>query len=667
MTPPLLDFAHLESLSTGWANTMIAVSWKAMVLLAIAGLTTFLLRRRAAATRHLVWNASVLAVLCLPALALMVPALQVDTLAGWHVDPRSEPTSTSTSTHTYQLRSTSTDVAPTGTYRLVSLDNAPVIAGSVSPRPFEIREIPANRAGWGASLRTLARDARAWSTKSWALLGWELGALLVLSWFALGNWRVWRLRRGCIENRDPMVQAELEEATAAVGLSRPPRLLWTNHAYTPLTLGVWRAELILPDRAREWSAHQRREVLLHELAHVQRRDVFTQGLAQLACALFWFHPLPWIAAGRMRLERERACDDRVLMAGSRASTYASHLLEMARSLHFESALSTASVAMARRSQLGERMESLLDRRPRGRSMGRAARAFVIAATLALALPLAAMRPAADAPTPPTPSTPTPATPPEKEVELEREAPDSWTGNYFSYDDQHALLVSSHGDVHFTPSRDGIESMGKDATFELETRGPDGTTRRRVEFVGKADEGFETHYFVDSQSADFDDAAREWFSQALQDFLERRANGHGVRVARALAPNAASGVAIGSAPAVAPRALVRPNRPGRSWTIRTPLRGRLDRIDDAIARRPLVRALTALGDSTAISTEELSSALKSADGLANDFEKAQVLAALIPHVAGDPDREEMFYRVADELQSDAQYESLALRLRAAAHP
>jgi hypothetical protein len=81
----------------------------------------------------------------------------------------------------------------------------------------------------------------------------------------------------------------------------------------------------------------------------------------------------------------------------------------------------------------------------------------------------------------------------------------------------------------------------------------------------------------------------------------------------------------------------------------------------------VRALTALGDSTAISTEELSSALKSADGLANDFEKAQVLAALIPHVAGDPDREEMFYRVADELQSDAQYESLALRLRAAAHP
>ena len=54
----------------------------------------------------------------------------------------------------------------------------------------------------------------------------------------------------------------------------------------------------------------------------------TQIVARLICALYWFHPLVWIALSRLRMESERACDDFVLYGGAEPPDYASHLLEV---------------------------------------------------------------------------------------------------------------------------------------------------------------------------------------------------------------------------------------------------------------------------------------------------------------------------------------------------
>jgi HEAT repeat protein len=127
---------------------------------------------------------------------------------------------------------------------------------------------------------------------------------------------------------------------------------------SPLAAGFARPTILLPRLAAEWDAERRRAVLLHELAHVRRRDCRVQLLAQAVCALYWFNPLVWIAVGQLRLERERACDDEVLQHGAVPSSYAAHLLEIARALR-PSVRPSAALAMARHSEIEGRLLAVL--------------------------------------------------------------------------------------------------------------------------------------------------------------------------------------------------------------------------------------------------------------------------------------------------------------------
>jgi len=148
----------------------------------------------------------------------------------------------------------------------------------------------------------------------------------------------------------------------------------------------------LPRGASEWSAERLRVVLMHELAHIKRGDCFTQTLARIICAAYWFNPLVWIAARSLRVEQERACDDFVLATGTKASAYANHLSGIARSTQPArmSPLAAATLAMARPSQFEQRLTAILDPTLQ-RSPGSCARVIVAAITLLVALPLGALQ------------------------------------------------------------------------------------------------------------------------------------------------------------------------------------------------------------------------------------------------------------------------------------
>jgi polysaccharide export outer membrane protein len=79
----------------------------------------------------------------------------------------------------------------------------------------------------------------------------------------------------------------------------------------PITFGWIRPYILLPEDAKTWSDADVQRALVHEMEHVERRDWPVHLLARVVCAVYWFHPLVWVAWRQLHLEADRACDDAV--------------------------------------------------------------------------------------------------------------------------------------------------------------------------------------------------------------------------------------------------------------------------------------------------------------------------------------------------------------------
>jgi len=153
--------------------------------------------------------------------------------------------------------------------------------------------------------------------------------------------------------------------------------------------------ILLPQSANTWTELRRRVVLQHELAHVQRWDWLTFTLAQCVCAFYWYNPLAWYAARRMRLEREQACDDLVLRRDTLPSDYAGELLQLAAGFTGHSLIDWATVPMARRSALEGRLLAILDKQRNRAGVTRVVILGAVALAAAVIIPVAMLRAATE--------------------------------------------------------------------------------------------------------------------------------------------------------------------------------------------------------------------------------------------------------------------------------
>jgi beta-lactamase regulating signal transducer with metallopeptidase domain len=320
---------------------------KSFVVLALAGGVCVFWRRASAATRHLIWF---LAVASLPILPLLSSS-----------SPWQKPLWTI---------STASD---SGNQISLALQFAPkTIAQNSTVAPD--KTVP-------SAIFNVNNNSRRFATHfsaNWMLLGlvtWSAGCVVILVSISVGQYRLHLISRQARPLKDPVWMKLLNDACDTLQLQRKVTFLQSPDDVMPMTWGWRRSVILLPAESSQWPDERRRIVLLHELAHVKRRDCLTQLVAQIVCAIYWFNPLVWLAARQMRAERELACDDLVLSGGCKPSDYAGHLVEIAAT--FRRVPLAPGIAMARSPQLAGRVAAIVDG-SRNRRLRSTAAIFILA-------------------------------------------------------------------------------------------------------------------------------------------------------------------------------------------------------------------------------------------------------------------------------------------------
>lgn len=143
---------------------------------------------------------------------------------------------------------------------------------------------------------------------------WAMGFGLVLVGTLWRHWRFGNWIRGASAPGDPRIGALLEECKEAMGMPKAKRIgiAVTERVGVPALFGVWRPRLLLPPSVLALETRELRTVLLHELAHLKRRDTLLNWIMIGVRAWHWFNPVVWFAMRRLRADRELVCDAMVL-------------------------------------------------------------------------------------------------------------------------------------------------------------------------------------------------------------------------------------------------------------------------------------------------------------------------------------------------------------------
>jgi TonB family protein len=352
----------------GWDSALAflaASAWKSTVILLAAFGVVLLLRRASASLRHQVWLAAVACLLLLPLASLAVPNWNMTLPAG-------------------------SDLAWLVLTRPL---HGPGTIDSNQPVPREFSGMPIQDVR-GA----IVRASSAGPVAALLIALWATGFCFVAARLCIGVSRVRGLARGGHGLKAGDWSQTLSQLAARLSLRRPVVLLRSERVSIPMTAGFLRPVILLPNDAVDWPVERRWIVLAHELLHVQRADYFLWMLTRVVCALYWFHPLVWLAAARLRKEAEQACDNGVLRLGAGAPAYAEHLVSLARGWSLTRTARSAAMAMAHSSHLENRIRALLDPTHNRREISRRGRLCVAAAAVVILVSLAAVRatPQADA-------------------------------------------------------------------------------------------------------------------------------------------------------------------------------------------------------------------------------------------------------------------------------
>ena len=185
---------------------------------------------------------------------------------------------------------------------------------------------------------------------------WFVGALIgfLVQVITLVRLRAWRLESL------PLTADECGSLMPHHATHRRIDVRWSDRLSVPVTWGLHKHVILLPNSAKSWPQKHVAMALDHELEHIARNDFRTLQIAMFLRALFW--PLPWIhiALNNWREEREGACDEGVLARGVNPYDYGQVLLDLGRAPAMRP---KSVVALAPAARIEKRLRAILAWRP----------------------------------------------------------------------------------------------------------------------------------------------------------------------------------------------------------------------------------------------------------------------------------------------------------------
>ncbi len=293
---------------TGLLTFALELSVRSAAAALCVGGILVLARARTGAVRHAAWTAVLCAMLLMPVLTSLAPAVPSPVLLP--IDAAVPPVP-----DTVRLQRTAAEPIP-----------------SPLPPARGLRPAAAPRAGgpWWPSA---------------VLAVYCLGAILLLARTAMG----WRAARRLARATEPA-------AVPAAGLP----VVQSDAIAAPLVIGVLQPRIVLPRAWTAWSEVKLRAVLAHESAHIRRRDAVIALLARLNLCIFWFHPLAWWLERQLAVTAEQACDEAGVRALGECRAYAEVLLEIAETVRSSGArLAWRGIGMTGAGALERRIDHLL--------------------------------------------------------------------------------------------------------------------------------------------------------------------------------------------------------------------------------------------------------------------------------------------------------------------
>jgi beta-lactamase regulating signal transducer with metallopeptidase domain len=190
---------------------------------------------------------------------------------------------------------------------------------------------------------------------------WLVVAGIGLARIALGLWQLHRLRRSCVEIDSLALTAESRKVVEQLR-SRSVTICSSSRLEVPTAIGLFKPAIVVPAwLIQEATPDELQHVLLHELAHLRRRDDWTNLAQKIVRAVLFFHPLVWWIERRLSLDREIACDDAVLSQTASPDLYARCLAHIAEKSFIRRQIALAQAAVNRVRHLSLRVEQILHR------------------------------------------------------------------------------------------------------------------------------------------------------------------------------------------------------------------------------------------------------------------------------------------------------------------